>query len=201
MKQDLSTIEKLKTLMQEGSELITLLDSNGICNYVSPTSTKVLQTPPEEFLATNIFDYIHPEDKEHVYQEFLNVKEKTQVQIPPYRFRNKRGDWLWIESLATNKINDPTLKGIILNSRDITVRVQYLKAMQKQNIKLKEIIWNQSHVVRAPVARLKGLITLLQEEELNPEEKEKVLNYMLLSTDEIDKVIQDTVMHAASILN
>ncbi len=193
--------KRFKTLVQEGSDLIAVLDTNAIYSYISPSSTKVLQIPPHEFLGTSVFDYIHTEDKKSVREQFLEVKQKSQVQMTPFRLRNKKGEWRWIESIAINQINEPTLNGIVLNSRDITERILCLKAIKEQNAKLKEIAWNQSHVVRPPVARLKGLISLLKEEQLNSMEREKVLNHIFHSGEEIDKVIQETVEHTYSLIN
>jgi PleD family two-component response regulator len=66
------------------------------------------------------------------------------------------------------------------------------KAIQDQNKVLKEIAWTQSHVVRAPLARLLGLVTLLQlgeeSEELN---RETILQYITDSANELDSIIKD----------
>ena len=192
---------RFKTLVQEGSDLIAILDTNAVYTYVSPTSKKVLQMEPEEFIGTNAFDYIHPEDREEVYARFMDVMQTSQIKIKPFRFRNKNGDWRWIESVATNQIQESSLKGIVINSRDVTNRIHYLEAIENQNKKLKEIAWNQSHVVRSPVARLMGLIDLIQEEQLEGFEKKKVLNSIISSAHEIDKVIKKNVANTAAIID
>lgn len=184
---------RFKTLVQEGSDLIGILDLEANYTYVSPTSLKVLQIPPEQFIGTNAFDYIHPEDQESVFKQFQDALEKSQVIIEPFRFKNKEGHWRWIETIATNQTKEPTIKGIVVNSRDVTDRVLYLKAIKEQNSKLKEIAWTQSHIMRAPVARLMGLIDLIKNEELDIEEKEEVLNFVLKSAKEIDDSIRNIV--------
>lgn len=194
---------RFKTLVQEGSDLIGILDLEANYNYVSPTSLKVLQIAPEEFIGTNAFDYIHPEDQESVFKQFKDAIEKSQVIIEPFRFKNKEGNWRWIETIATNQIKEPSINGIVTNSRDVTDRVLYLKAIKKQNSKLKEIAWTQSHIVRAPVARLMGLIDLIRNEKniLDSEEKEQVLNFIFQSADEIDTVIKQTVQKTANAID
>ncbi|MCB0697061.1 MAG: hypothetical protein KDC07_06835, partial [Chitinophagaceae bacterium] len=59
------------------------------------------------------------------------------------------------------------------------------------NEKLNEIAWMQSHVVRAPLASLMGLIHLLKDEEHSAEEKEEILDKMLISANELDLVIRE----------
>lgn len=52
---------------------------------------------------------------------------------------------------------------------------------------------DQSHVVRAPVARLMGLVDLMREKRLTAKEREQVLGYLLTSARDIDAVIRDIV--------
>lgn len=188
---------RFKTLVQEGSDLIAILDQDANYTYVSPTSTKILQIKPEEFIGTNAFDYIHPDDQASVYKQFEKVLENPQVTIKPFRFKNKNEEWRWVETIATNQMNEPSLNGIVANSRDITERILYLKAIEEQNEKLKEIAWTQSHIVRAPVARLMGLINLIKDDELEFEEKDEILNFIIKSADEIDSVIKNIVENSA----
>lgn len=184
---------RFKSLVQEGSDLIAILDQEANYIYVSPTSTKILQISPDEFIGTNAFDYIHPEDQDSVFRQYQDVFTKAQVNIEPFRFKHKDNTWRWVETTVTNKLNEPTLNGIVVNSRDVTERILYLKAIEKQNTKLKEIAWTQSHIVRAPVARLMGLINLIREEQLEMEEREHILNYIIKSADEIDSIIKKIV--------
>ncbi len=184
---------RFKTLVQEGSDLIGIVDSEANYIYVSPTSLKVLQIPPEDFIGTNAFDYIHPEDQDSVFNQFKAVLEKSHVVLEPFRFKNKEGQWRWIETIATDQTEEPSINGIVVNSRDVTDRVLHLKAIEEQNSKLKEIAWTQSHVMRAPVARLMGLINLLKKEELDKTEKQEVLNFIFKSATEIDDSIKNIV--------
>ena len=112
--------QRYKTLVQDGLDLIGIVDLNGNYSYVSPTSTTVLGITPEEFIGKNAFDFIHPEDKD----DFLSklAKQKT-VTISPFRFIDGKGEWRWIESKLTNMLNNPAIGGIIANSRDITERL------------------------------------------------------------------------------
>ncbi|WP_291964287.1 PAS domain S-box protein [Maribacter sp.] len=186
---------RYKTLVQEGSDMICIADKNAIFSYASPTSTRVLEITPEEFVGTSAFDYIHPDDYDTVYNEFMKILEVSQVNIKPFRFRHGAGHYVWLETAITNKFDEPTIKGIVINSKDVTTKVQHLNAIEEQNAQLKKIAWTQSHIVRAPVARLMGLVDLLRDdkEKLKPEEREQILNFIITSADEIDHVIKDIV--------
>ncbi|MDC6388131.1 PAS domain S-box protein [Maribacter sp. PR1] len=189
---------RFKTLVQEGGELIAILDEDANYSYVSPTSTKILQIEPEEFIGTNAFDYIHPEDQESVFNQFKEILQKSQIKIEPFRFKNKAGNWRWVETIVTNQKNEPSLNGIVANSRDVTERIAYLKAIEEQNARLREIAWTQSHVFRAPVARLMGLIELIKDKEIEFDEKDEILNFIIISAQEIDTIIKNIVENSAN---
>lgn len=122
--QNLERSEKrFKALVQDGSDLIAILDIDANYIYVSPTSIKVLGIPPESFIGTNAFNYIHPDDKLWVKETFQRSQAENNVSIQPYRFMNSKGQWRWIETAITNLLDEPTVAGFVANSRDVTDKV------------------------------------------------------------------------------
>jgi hypothetical protein len=77
---------------------------------------------------------------------------------------------------------------------DISERTRYIHAINEQNEKLREIAWTQSHIVRAPLARMIGLINLLHNPSL-PEDvsPDGILNFILASAHELDGIIKEIV--------
>jgi signal transduction histidine kinase len=72
--------------------------------------------------------------------------------------------------------------------QDVTEFRNYLMAIRRQNLKLKKIAWTQSHVIRAPLARIMGLINLLKS---NP--SEEILDLLSTASKELDNVLRDIV--------
>lgn len=81
--------------------------------------------------------------------------------------------------------------GAAIFSRDITQKQNHLNEIEKQNKTLKDIAWTQSHIVRAPLARIMGLTLLMEDFESMDDEKKKVLNEILNSARELDQIIHD----------
>ncbi|WP_286761795.1 PAS domain S-box protein [Salegentibacter sp. UBA1130] len=131
----LESERKFKALVQEGSDLIGILDLEGKYKFVSETSYSVLGITPEEFIGKTAFDFIHPEDKERVITNFSELETKNQVAIAPFRYRNAKGEWRWFETKATNLIDDPVIAGIVTNSHDITDRILSEKALKENEEK------------------------------------------------------------------
>jgi DNA-binding NtrC family response regulator len=71
--------------------------------------------------------------------------------------------------------------------------VKHVAAIEEQNKKLREIAWIQSHLVRGPLARIMGLIDLLNNYENNQLDEDLIKNYILTSAKELDDVINDII--------
>ena len=138
---------KFKALVQEGSDLIGIIDLEGKYKFVSETSTSVLGIPPIDFIGKTAFDFMHPEDLERVINEFSVLEEKNQIQITPFRFKNARGEWRWVETKATNLINDPAIKGIVTNSRDVTHQINSQKAIEESEERYRSFFENSTDAV------------------------------------------------------
>ena len=124
---------RFKALVQEGSDLIAILDEAGIYTYVSPTSIGILGMDPEELIGKSPFDYIHPEDAEKVLNSLSKIATERRVEVEQFRFKNKNGEWQWIETVLTNMLDNHAVNGIVANSRDITAKkneTQHLKLLE-----------------------------------------------------------------------
>jgi len=88
------------------------------------------------------------------------------------------------------KDNANEIFGLMLEISDITEIKKYTNAIEEQNKKLKEIAWLQSHIVRAPLARMMGLINLLRDNDLDISEHREFLIHLAASADELDSVIR-----------
>ena len=115
---------RFKGLVQGGSDLIAILDQQGVYQYVSPTTKPILGIEANDLIGKNAFDYIHPEDQEKVHQQFAKLTNEKQIKIFPFRFKNIKGEYQWIETIITNMMDDPAIGGIVTNSRDITKRIE-----------------------------------------------------------------------------
>ncbi|MEQ8809304.1 MAG: PAS domain-containing protein, partial [Imperialibacter sp.] len=114
---------------------------------------------PEVFIGKNAFDFIHPDDEPWVRQKFSTLTTNKRVLIGPFRFKNSKGDWRWIETIATNTLEEEAIKGVIVNSRDITDKIEQEEALRLSNeryrlasLATKDIIYDwelgNNHVTR-----------------------------------------------------
>ncbi|MEX2379778.1 MAG: PAS domain S-box protein, partial [Vicingaceae bacterium] len=130
----LQSEQRFKALVQEGADLIAILDAEGNYVYVSPTSTSALGIAPEEFIGRSPFEFIHPDDAEKVSSSLEKIATEKKVLIDPFRFQNKNKEWRWIETVFTNMMDNPAVNGIVANSRDITEKVNAQKQLETNEL-------------------------------------------------------------------
>ncbi|MDX5477416.1 MAG: response regulator [Cyclobacteriaceae bacterium] len=72
-------------------------------------------------------------------------------------------------------------------------RYQYIKEIELRNQKLREISWNQSHLVRAPLSKILGIVNLLEDEMDDAENLAFWIQQLKASANEMDNVIREIV--------
>ncbi|HKH09986.1 MAG TPA: PAS domain S-box protein [Rubrobacter sp.] len=118
--------ERFRSLLQNASDVITLLEVDGTILYESPSVERTLGYGPEELVGENAFDYVHPDDLEHVSAAFSEMLADPDLRPSvEYRFRRKDGSWCYLESIGSNLLDDPKVEELVVNSRDITERKRW----------------------------------------------------------------------------
>jgi PAS domain S-box-containing protein len=119
-----SSKKLLRGLTLYSADIISLLDAEGHLLYNSPATELISGYSPEELANIDTFELMHPEDRDEVRRVFGKVlAEPGSAYSVKYRYRTKDGRWVWMEAVASNQLDNPAVRGIVANSRDITERV------------------------------------------------------------------------------
>ncbi|AWW32956.1 PAS sensor protein [Echinicola strongylocentroti] len=145
---------RFRSLVQNGTDLIGLLDNMGNYKYVAPTSQKILGIPPEHFYTKNAFDFIYPDDIPRVKEQFEQIATKHHVTIDPYRFMNAQGNWVWLHTEITNHLDDPAINGIIANTQVVNEEIE--KRISS------ELVASMTNSIGQPGALYKGMAHALE---------------------------------------
>jgi len=115
--------ERFRSLVQNASDLISILAPDGVVRYESPSHRRVLGWEPEEHTGRGLPDLVHAEDRP-VVEEALRQLLATPGEIVTFEHRlcHRDGSWRVIESTASNLLGQPAVAGLVLNSHDITDR-------------------------------------------------------------------------------
>ncbi len=137
--------ERFRSLIQNLSDIIILLDKKGDICYVSPSVENILGYRSDDLNGRIIFEYIHPEDISAVQSVFADVIQRSNVVvISEFRFRHSDSSWIYLESAFNNLLDNPSVKGVIMNSRDTTERKQAEEKI-KASLREKEVLLREIH--------------------------------------------------------
>ncbi|MGA9406553.1 MAG: PAS domain S-box protein, partial [Bacteroidota bacterium] len=115
--------KRFRALIEESSDVVALIDREGNFSYVSPSITRILGYLPDELLGWSAFVLIHPLDLDSTKRLFGDLlREPSNIAAAEIRFKDKNGSWRWIEGVAKNLLEDPSVKAVVVNFRDITDR-------------------------------------------------------------------------------
>jgi PAS domain S-box-containing protein len=114
---------RFRALVEESSDIISVVDSDGQFEYQSPSLKRILGYEPEETVGDKAWEYIHPADREPVKETFESWLSTPDTPEPTeYRARDTDGSWHWMEARGNNQLENPAVEGYVVNSRDITDR-------------------------------------------------------------------------------
>jgi len=146
-----SSEEYFRSVIENALDVIFILDANGTFRYTSPSIKEVMGYSPEELIGKDSFRYIDPQDLAKVLVVFEEGVQKpgTATKLE-FRIRHRDGSLRNIEAIARNLLHVPSVKGIVVNARDITKR----KRAEEEMIVLQEQ-FRQSQKMEA-IGRLAG---------------------------------------------
>jgi diguanylate cyclase (GGDEF)-like protein/PAS domain S-box-containing protein len=113
---------KWQALIQNSSDLISIVSATGEVIYESPSALeRLLGYQLHEKVGRSCFELVHPEDIEQVNQGFAKVLSQPELPVTvQFRYRHKNGSWSYLEATATNYLHHPDIGGVVANIRDIT---------------------------------------------------------------------------------
>jgi len=140
------------------------------------------------------FTQLHPKEEEDLIKNRLNC---GGIKLSNAHFNHLLSDGTEIKvDIFSSEINNNKKNSLIVQSNDVSKTLQRISTIEIQNKKLKKIAWTQSHVVRAPISRILGIINLIEDQPETIEAMSFWLTQLRISTNEMDsivkKIIEDT---------
>ena len=115
--------KRLNSLLENSSEIIIIYDEFLSLMYQSPSVKKILGYSPEEMSHGKYFDRLTRKGEQEIRNMFKQLMENPlEIITIQYTYMKKDGQKIFLETTGRNLLHDPAIKGILLNSQDVTER-------------------------------------------------------------------------------
>ena len=165
---------RLLALTEHARDIITVAGRDGRLQYISGGIRNSLGYTVEERRSNSLFEHVHPDDVEAIQAQFAQlVSGAINTFSHQFRVRHKDGSYRWLESNYVSALDNPLIKGVVVNSRDITERrhAEHLLAQREEVFRLATEAVNgiifEWDLARGTVHRSRGVQEVLG---LEPEE-------------------------------
>lgn len=135
--------EKMELVTKNSPDIIILMNSKGVIEYISPTSKSMLGRTPEQMIGQKIDKYICKECAEYLYSNDWLVSNVRTVKKFEYRMVTAQNKFLWVESMVSIV---PTGKNkevrILMHNRNIDEVKKAQMAVQESERKYRSLFEN-----------------------------------------------------------
>ncbi|MDY6835772.1 MAG: PAS domain S-box protein, partial [Chloroflexota bacterium] len=156
--------EHFRTLIENASDAIAIIDANGIITYESASVEKLLGYRPDELIGRQAFDLVYPDDLWWILSLFQGMSENPgDMRAIETRLLSVDGTWRWFEITSQNLLQNTSIQGFVINYRDITDRKQADDLLRQSNRELQELVHISAHNLREPLRKITAFSGMLVE--------------------------------------
>lgn len=122
-----------KALIEKAPDGVVLINAEGHFTFVSPAARKIFGYTLTEEILVHPDTITHPDDLNMVLSHLARLFEDPEyVPMLQYRIADKNGNLIWVESIFSNLLADPSVESIVINFRNITERKLAEEALKKK---------------------------------------------------------------------
>lgn len=179
-----------KAVVEDGADIIFVVNYDGDILYHNPSVKDTLGHEPNSLTGHNFFDYILPETLSELQHKFNKCIKKPYAESIEFRFRKNDGSFSYLEFNSVNLKHKDGMNGLILDCRDINQRKKDAEELLTAQKTKEQFLANMSHEIRTPINGIAGMVTLLSDTYITPEQK-KYLSAIKNSSDNLKVIIND----------
>ncbi len=129
-----------RSLIENAPDMLLIISDDATIRYCSPSVERIHGYSLNELVGTNALDVLHPEDLSKAITDFDHgTKIPGHTAFMEFRILHKDGSWRSIEVTTQNLLQDPSVKGIVVNYRDITERKQTHEVLKESEVRYRQL--------------------------------------------------------------
>jgi PAS domain S-box-containing protein len=135
-------------LIEHSSDAIALVDEAGTVLYANPAASRILGVPIAEIVSSNLFRWVHEGDMQGLRESFDRTLANPRVPVTgAFRVKHADGTWRHIESVGVNRLDDPGIRGIIINYRDVTDGKRAEEALREGEARYRQLTEQATDII------------------------------------------------------
>ena len=130
--------DRFRAWIENSSDLVTVVGADGSIQYASPSYGYQLGYKPEDLIGINVFDLIHPDDRQHIMEIFgENIQKPDSAANAEFRIRHHDGSWQVFEGVGKTYLDEHGQVVGLISSRNITERNRAEEALRASESKFR----------------------------------------------------------------
>ena len=124
---------RFRSLVQHSSDLIFVIGADGVIQFASSSASRLIGYEPDALIGVDLIALAHPDDSD-VVASFVRVAASLPGVSPPaeWRLRGTDDTVVQVEAIASNRLADDAVRGIVVNARDVGERKALLDQLAHQ---------------------------------------------------------------------
>jgi diguanylate cyclase (GGDEF)-like protein/PAS domain S-box-containing protein len=183
---------RFRSLVQNSSDVITVIGADGTVRYESPSTQAVLGHSLATFGEPPL-DIVHPEDRDRARSAARELRDPTAgVVRVELRVRHQDQGWRYVEAVASNLLDDDAVAAFVINTRDITAH----KALAERRVLEAQLTHRAFHDALTGLANRALFSDRLEHALSRSTRRRSSVGVLFLDLDDF-KDVNDTIGHAA----
>ena len=123
--------DRFRSLVEMSTDVIMILDTFGRITFITPAAQRVFGYEADDCRDRSLWTFLHTDDLGAAKAAIASAISSEQIGVAEWRFRKSDGTWANCESTVRSLVDEPSVAGVVVNTRDISVR----KALEQQLIR------------------------------------------------------------------
>jgi PAS domain S-box-containing protein len=123
---------RFRALVENSSDALMLADEVGRLTYVAASVEQHLGWTPDAMIGRSLLEFIHPDDRAIAGVRIDEaLRHPGEAVLQELRLRQSDGAWAVVEAVVVNRLEDASVRGIVVTARDVTDRRRLEQALRE----------------------------------------------------------------------